>query len=372
MNKRQTGVGTIVLVIIAVISILIGRNLFTDLGLEEPEGGVTVTAVSPSQPPVSSADWYELYFTDPTCPPEADRTGGVDEIIAADILAAQTQVDVAAFELNSLPIVNALIDLEKRGIPVRVVTDTDNADQTSINRLRRNGISVVEDKRSGLMHDKFVVIDGRILYTGSLNYTTNGVYCNNNNLVRIESSRLAENYTAEMDEMYVNRLFGPDSPDDTPHEQLTIGGVQIENYFGSEKEISPVIARAAARAQNEILFMAFSFTDDQIGEAMLGRADAGVTLRGVFETVGSNTEFSYYPKMDGAASANVQVRTDGNPHVMHHKVIIIDRQTVIFGSFNFSDSANRRNDENVLIVHDPAFANYFVEEFETVWQEAGR
>jgi len=76
--------------------------------------------------------------------------------------------------------------------------------------------------------------------------------------------------------------------------------------------------------------------------------------------------------MDGVASANVQVRTDGNPHVMHHKVIIIDRQTVIFGSFNFSDSANRRNDENVLIVHDPAFANYFVEEFETVWQEAGR
>ncbi|MCB8985353.1 MAG: hypothetical protein H6659_16095 [Ardenticatenaceae bacterium] len=370
MNKRNVGLGTLVLVIIAVISIFIGRDLFADLGLEEPPGGTTITAVPPQQPP-SSANWYEIYFTNPICPPENERTGGIDETIAADILAAQTQVDVAAFELNSEPIVNALIDLEKRGIPVRVVTDTDNADQTSINRLRRNGISVVEDKRSGLMHDKFVVIDGRILYTGSLNYTTNGVYCNNNNLVRIDSSRLAANYSAEMDEMYIDRRFGPDSPDNTPHEQLTIGGVQIENYFGSEKEIAPIIARAVARAQNEILFLAFSFTEDQIGEAMLGRADAGVPLRGVFETVGAESGFSYFPKMDTAVSPNVQVRLDGNPRVMHHKVIIIDRQTVIFGSFNFSASANDRNDENILIVHDPTFANYFVEEFETVWQEAG-
>ncbi|MGB5058320.1 MAG: phospholipase D-like domain-containing protein, partial [Candidatus Promineifilaceae bacterium] len=159
-------------------------------------------------------------------------------------------------------------------------------------------------------------------------------------------------------------------PDNTPREQLTISGVQIENYFGSEKEIAPIIARAVARAQNEILFLAFSFTDEQIGEAMLGRADAGVALRGVFETVGANSGFSYFTKMEAVQGSKVQVRLDGNPHVMHHKVIIIDRQTVIFGSFNFSDSANRRNDENILIVHDPAFANYFAEEFETVWQEA--
>lgn len=367
MNKRNAGLGTIVLVIIAAISIFIGRDLFVDLGIDDPG---TETAVPLTPPPTTAANWYDLYFTNPTCPPEGERTGGLDEIIAADILTAQTQVDVAAYDLDAEPIVNALIELEKRGVTVRVVTDTDNASLSSINRLRRNGISVVEDKRSGLMHNKFVVIDGRVLYTGSLNLTTNGVYCNNNNLARIESPRLAANYTAEMNEMYQDRLFGPDSPDNTPREQLTISGVQIENYFGAEKEIAPIIARAVARAQNEILFLAFSFTDEQIGEAMLGRADAGVALRGVFETVGANSGFSYFPKMEAVQGSNVQVRLDGNPHVMHHKVIIIDRQTVIFGSFNFSDSANRRNDENILIVHDPAFANYFAEEFETVWQEA--
>jgi phosphatidylserine/phosphatidylglycerophosphate/cardiolipin synthase-like enzyme len=365
MNKRNAGLGTLVLVIIAAISIFLGRDLFSELGLEETDEG-TVTAV-PSQPITTTADWYDIYFTDPTCPPAEERAGGLDETIAADILTAQTQVDVAAYDLDSIPIVNALIELEKRGVIVRVVTDTDNADQTSINRLRRNGISVIEDKRSGLMHDKFVVIDGRILYTGSLNFTSNGSHCNNNNLVRIESPDLAANYMAEMDEMYVSGLFGPTSLDNTPSEQITLSGVPIENYFGSEKEISPIIASAVASAQEEILFMAFSFTDEQIGEAMLGRADDGVALRGVFETVGADSEFSYFPKM---SAAKAQVRLDGNPRVMHHKVIIIDRQTVIFGSFNFSDSANNRNDENVLIVHDPTFAGYFVEEFETIWQEA--
>jgi phosphatidylserine/phosphatidylglycerophosphate/cardiolipin synthase-like enzyme len=330
------------------------------------------TAVSAPPSPTTANDptWYDISFTDPDCLPEEERSGGLDELIAADLLRAQTQVDIAAYDLDAEPIVNALIELEKRDIPVRVVTDEDNADQSAIRRLRRNGISVVEDKRRGLMHNKFIIIDGYIVYTGSLNYTTNGVYCNNNNLVRIESSRLAANYRAEMDEMYNERQFGPDSPENTPNEQLTIGGVPVENYFAPEKKLAPIIADAVANAQSEILFMAFSFTEEQIGEAMLARAAAGVPVRGVFETVGSDSDYSYYGRMQDSGLETVQVRQDSNPHIMHHKVIIIDRETVIFGSFNFSDSANRRNDENILIVHDPVFTGYFVEEFETVWQEA--
>ena len=330
------------------------------------------TAVSTPPSPTTANDptWYDIAFTDPDCLPEEERSGGLDELIAADLLRAQTQVDIAAYDLDAEPIVNALIELEKRDIPVRVVTDEDNADQSAIRRLRRNGISVVEDKRRGLMHNKFIIIDGYIVYTGSLNYTTNGVYCNNNNLVRIESSRLAANYRAEMDEMYNERQFGPDSPENTPNEQLTIGGVPVENYFAPEKKLAPIIADAVANAQSEILFMAFSFTEEQIGETMLARAAAGVPVRGVFETVGSDSDYSYYGRMQDSGLETVQVRQDSNPHIMHHKVIIIDRETVIFGSFNFSDSANRRNDENILIVHDPVFTGYFVEEFETVWQEA--
>jgi phosphatidylserine/phosphatidylglycerophosphate/cardiolipin synthase-like enzyme len=368
MNKRTAGIGGgILLVIMAILSVILGTDLVEQFGDDVVDNPNDPTPVDEFNP-----DWYDIYFTAPTCPPESERTGGLDETIADDISQAELQVDVAGYDIDAPPIIDALIDLEARGVTVRVVTDEDNGDLPGIRRLRRGGISVVEDKRTGLMHDKFIVVDGRYVWMGSLNFTTNGVYCNNNNLVRFDSTRLAANYMAEMDEMYNDRSFGPDSPNNTPKEQLTINGIQVENYFGPEKEMSLIISRSVIRAQEEILFMAFSFTDEQIGEAMLGRADAGVVLRGVFETVGSDTGYSYFPLMaqEEMMMENIRVRTDGNSHIMHHKVIIIDRETVIFGSFNFSDNANRRNDENIIIVHDPTFASYFVEEFDTVWAEA--
>ena len=366
MNKKTGIGGAIIVLIVAVLSVIFGQDLLQQFGLDEGEPLIDSTEIFPTEP----ADWYEIYFTNPACPPEAERVGGLDEDIANDMLLAEVRVDIAAFDLDAEPMVQALIELEARGVEVRVVTDSDNAELSSINRLRRNGVSVVEDKRSGLMHNKFVVIDGRILWLGSMNFTSNGIYCNNNNIVRINSPRLAANYTAEMDEMYVERLFGPDSLQNTANETVSIGGIEVENYHGPEKEISLIISRRVARAESEILFMAFSFTDEQIGESLLGRADAGVIVRGVFERVGSDTPFSYYAPLEQARLSNVAVLTDGNPQVMHHKVFIIDRSTVIFGSFNFSDSANRRNDENILIVHDPEFASFFLEEFETVWAEA--
>lgn len=337
-----------------------------------PACNVRVTVGDVPATPVGGEAWYEIYFTDPTCPPEAQRAGGVDEIIAGDVAQAARQVDVAAFDLDAEPLVDALIALEADGVTVRVVTDNDNEDLSSIRRLRRNGISVVTDDRSALMHNKFIVIDEVVVWTGSLNYTSNGAFCNNNNAVRIVSGRLAANYTTEMDEMYEQRSFGPRSPDDTPRRQVRINDVLVENYFGPEEEIAPIIARVIENGRNEILFLAFSLTHEVIGEALLDRAENDVTVRGVFESVGSETPFSYYPVLRDAALPALSVRQDGNPRLMHHKVIVVDREIVIFGSFNFSANANDSNDENVLIVHDPEFASFFVEEFEFVWNEAQR
>lgn len=333
---------------------------------------MTAEAESPTgSTNATPAEWYDIYFTNPqpTCPPEEERQGGLDEIVADDMRKAQLQVDVAAYDFDSEPMLEAMIELEERGVLVRVVTDEDYGDLPSIRRLRRNGISVVEDKRSALMHNKFVVIDGRYVWTGSMNFTTNGVYCNNNNLVWFDSPQLAQNFTAEMDEMYDDREFGPRSPLNTPNEQFSIDGVQIENYFAAEDELAPIIGNLVSEAESEILFMAFSFTIDLIGDPMLARAEDGVQVRGVFETTGSDTIYSYYGEFADAGLPNLQVRRDGNGRIMHHKVIVIDRETVIFGSFNFSANANDSNDEAIVVVHDPTFASFFVEEFEVVWSD---
>lgn len=87
----------------------------------------------------------------------------------------------------------------------------------------------------------------------------------------------------------------------------------------------------------------------------------------MFENTGSNTEFSEYTEMK---KTGLDVRQDGNPYLMHHKVFIIDGKTVVLGSFNFSQNAETENDENLLIVDDPSLAQQFIAEFGRVYDQA--
>ena len=332
------------------------------LGLQQAE----TESVSPAG--AAPPSWWQAFFTDPTCPPENQRRGGLDADIAQDMLTARQGVDVAAFELNAPAIVDALIQLDAQGKRIRVVTDSDHEDQRSIRRLRRHGVSVVTDKRRGFMHNKFVIIDDSVVWTGSMNLTSNGVYCNHNNFVRFaHAPQLMDNYRAEMDEMYEKRMFGPKSPRNTPYPQFTFQQAKIQNIFAPETSALPPIARALATAQQEIAIMAFSFTSRPLGETVLGRAERGVQVRALFEEMGAENETSYFVQLQRDRYPNVLVKKATSSGIMHHKVVIIDRRTVIFGSYNFTDNADKRNDENVLIIEDSDLAQAFLAEFEKLW-----
>ena len=105
-------------------------------------------------------------------------------------------MDIAAFDLDLETVTEALIRAYQRGVRVRLVTDTDYQDELGPERLREAGVPVIADERNPFMHNKFVVIDGAQVWTGSWNLTDNGTYRNNNNVLVIDSQKLAENYTA--------------------------------------------------------------------------------------------------------------------------------------------------------------------------------
>ena len=141
-------------------------------------------AESPSPVPTEA---ITVYFTDPTDPAASSYRGGVDEILAAAIGQAQAAVDLAMYDLNLWSLRDALIAAHQRGVSVRMVTESDNLDEPEMQELREAGIEVLGDRREGLMHNKFVIIDRWEVWTGSTNFTTGGVYRNDNNLVRIRS-----------------------------------------------------------------------------------------------------------------------------------------------------------------------------------------
>jgi phosphatidylserine/phosphatidylglycerophosphate/cardiolipin synthase-like enzyme len=120
------------------------------------------------------------------------------------------------------------------------------------------------------------------------------------------------------------------------------------------------------QAQESIVFMAYSFTSDPIAAAMFERAQAGVTLRGVFdEGQNASNKGGEYPTF---LAAGYDVKLDGISGLLHSKVIIIDGKTVITGSFNFSAAAEKSNDENIVIIHDAGIAGQYLQAFEPVYR----
>jgi phosphatidylserine/phosphatidylglycerophosphate/cardiolipin synthase-like enzyme len=315
-------------------------------------------------------DWYAVYFTNPESPNASSYRGGPDEALATAIDQARISVDMTIYDLNLWSIRDALIAAHRRGVVVRVVTESDNMDEQEVQELKDAGIEVLGDRHESLMHDKFVVIDRLEVWTGSMNFTTGGGYTDNNNLIRLRSTELAKDYTHEFEQMFVDDHFSTDKTPGTPNPTVTVNGSQIEVYFSPEDGVLEHILNAVNAARESIYFMAYSFTTDELAKAMIECAKAGVTVRGVFDQdqYHSNAGTEY----DTLHSAGIDVWLDGNPRLMHHKVIIIDQKVVITGSYNFSNNAEYYNDENTLIIHNQDIAALYTKEFQQIYDLSKR
>jgi phosphatidylserine/phosphatidylglycerophosphate/cardiolipin synthase-like enzyme len=333
---------------------------------ETPDSGLTEIPLPAGHG--AHAFWIDLYFTDPTSPLASQETGGPDGPLAASIDSAQLTIDVAIYSLSLSDIRDALIRAHERGVQVRVVMESDNMNASAPQALIDAGIPVLGDRREGLMHDKFMIIDRSEVWLGSMNYTFSGTYEDNNNLLLIRSTKMAENYTKEFDEMFVDDKFGPDVVPETPYPELTIDGTQIETYFSPDDGVEAHINDVLEGAQSSIYFLAFSFTSDQLGETVRAKANEGLKISGVMEEqqVKSNVGTEY----DQFKQAGLDVLIDGNPGQMHHKVMIVDNEIVIVGSYNFTRSAEERNDENLIMIHNEQIAKFFLQEFQRVYQVA--
>jgi phosphatidylserine/phosphatidylglycerophosphate/cardiolipin synthase-like enzyme len=361
-NIRRSTSATFTILIIAAILLI-----YQAISGENGASPVTTASVDTQILP-PTADWYSVYFTDPNTTAARTYKGGPDEDLAAAIDRARMSVDIAAYDLDLWSVRDALLAAQRRGCSVRMVTDSDYLDDPEVQELVSAGIPVLGDRREGLMHNKFVIIDRLEVWSGSMNFTANGAYKNNNNLIRIRSSRLAEDYTTEFNEMFVDDQFGPSSPANTPNPTLSVDGTLIEVYFSPDDGTSAHLVNLIKGANKSISFLAYSFTSDDIALAMLDQAQRGVSVSGVFEAsqVRSNSGDEY----EHLHSAGLDVRLDGNPYNMHHKLIILDGQIVITGSYNFTASAETRNDENTLVIHDPGIAAAYAAEFQKVFSEA--
>ncbi|PKN54415.1 MAG: hypothetical protein CVU56_26730 [Deltaproteobacteria bacterium HGW-Deltaproteobacteria-14] len=320
----------------------------------------------------------EIAFTTPGVSAETALDSDADDAVIALVDGAAATLDVCLYDFNHPGIVAAITAAADRGVAVRFVGDADEADQDGYGAMSAAGVPTSLRVGGAIMHNKFLVVDGRFVATGSMNHSEAGVFRNNNNLVVIDDAMLAADYTVEFEHMFIDGAFGR-SKVSFAHPPVTVGQTQIQVAFSPADDPELVLRDALASADHNVYFMIYSFTHADIAADLIAAKQAGVDVVGVYDRFGAT---SGYATDEALAGAGVPVLLDGNENQigasggkLHHKVMIIDAGTgsdpmVITGSFNWSGNASTDNDENLIILRGADAVAPFMAEFCEVFDAA--
>ncbi len=380
-----------------------------------------------------------------------ERSGdNLEAVIIEAINNANSNIDIAVQELQLPEIALALAKRHRSGIKVRVIlenqynrslSDFSNqeiANLTSRERdrykqylqlvdvngdgdlsqkelksrdalviLRNAKIPIIDDteddsKGSGLMHHKFMVIDGQIVITGSANFTLSGIHGdfsnsetrgNVNNLLKITNSEVASLFMEEFNYMWgdgeggtKDSQFGIDKLWRSPqtiiwdNTKLTVQFSPTSKSQDWSNSTNGLIGKTLNNANSSIDLALFVFSEQKLADILEQKRESGIKIRALIDR---GFAFRYYSEgldMLGVALSNkCKYEKDNNPWDMsikdvgiadlnigdklHHKFGIIDDHTIIAGSQNWSNTANVNNDETVLVIENSTVAAHFTQEF---------
>ena len=317
---------------------------------------------------------YQAYFNElaPTAEVITTAQTNMETALLTLINNANTSLDMAIYGLNRQSIVAALIAAHNRGVTVRVVGDDEAATasyQPYYQMLTDAGIPIVTDTSlSIIQHNKFLVVDGQTVWTGSTNWTDTGFTLNANNSVVITDSTLAAVYTIEFEEMWAGNFQGAKA-DNTAH-LFNYNGLRLESYFSPTDLVAFAVWDELAQADETIHFAMFFWTDDLLTNRVIERVGAGVAVYGMFDQLGEANGSS---GDDAMCAAGARIGIESSAGKLHHKFAIIDVNgsdpTLILGSYNWTASGAYSNDENTLIIHDAALAQAYYAEWQRLWAE---
>ena len=419
--------------------------------------------LSQRQTPLPQDPFVQVYFNHETSSeytePYRHQTRLGDDLeqqIVEAIASAKSTVDVAVQELRLPKIAQALGERQKAGVKVRVIlentysrpwstfttaeveklpqrerdrynefrqlVDSNKDGQLDLKEIAQGDALVILNqakipwlddtadgsKGSDLMHHKFVIVDGRTLIVTSANFTTSDIHGdftnpqstgNANNLLKIDSPKLAALFTQEFNLMWGDGPGGnPDSKFGIKKpfrsvQQIQLGNNTIKIQFSPtlsthwNQSSNGLIGKTLKSAAKSVDLALFVFSDQQLANILETDHQNGVQVRALIEP-----EFAYRPysealDMMGVSLSNSckyelnnhpwqqPIKTVGLPQLskgdlLHHKFGVVDQKTVITGSHNWSEAANSHNDETLLVIYNPVVAAHYVREFERLYENA--
>ncbi|MGK7955010.1 MAG: DUF655 domain-containing protein [Crocosphaera sp.] len=387
-----------------------------------------------------------------------DRPGdNLENVIINSINSAQSTIDIAVQEFRLPNIAKALVKQANKGIKVRIILENtyhqsitdftsvavaqmttrekqryeqyfdfldinndrqisskEREDRDIFTILKQGNIPIIDDTEdgsqgTGLMHHKFIIIDDKAVIISSANFTLSGIHGdfnndttrgNANNLLKIESSELAQIFTQEFNFMWgdgtggkKDSQFGINKLKRSP-KTINIGQSQVTVNFSpnSSKDdwkmtTNGLISSILNQAQNSINLALFVFSDQGIANTLERKNNQGVQIKTLIDP---DFIFRYYSEgldmLGVALSNNCKYEMDNKPwqkkintvgvanlpqgDKLHHKFAIIDDKIVITGSHNWSASANYQNDETLLVLKNSLITKHYQQEFNRLYNDA--
>ena len=142
---------------------------------------------------------------------------------------------------------------------------------------------------------------------------------------------------------------------------VDIDHAPVEVYFSPDDRTTEAIVREIDHSRTEILVQAYSFTSAPIAKALLKAHKRGVKVRAILD---KSQKTQKYSSASFLTHSGIPTYIDAKHAIAHNKIIIIDREVVITGSFNFTKAAEEKNAENLLIIRSKELAKPYTENWQ--------
>lgn len=300
------------------------------------------------------------------------RLGAPDDleaVILGFINASIKSLRISIQELDHAPIAEAIVAARKRGVSVHMIMEQDylkegkvpkpdsngtqEINRELLTKILRTGIDAKADYNPKIFHQKFIVRDNKAVLTGSTNFTTTGVTKNLNHIVTVDDKVTAREYLREFAQLRKG-IFGARSDHGKkPLEDHLVSNVRIKPLFAPDHNPEMEFIKQMIKAKNRIDFAVFTFSQSSgIDDALANAQHLNIQVNGVLDRKQANQKWAAKTTLANAGVRLFTNKTGTGVRKIHHKLMTIDDQLTIVGSFNYTGPANLTNDENIIVIGD--------------------
>lgn len=338
-----------------------------------------------------------VLFHETRLPPRAfsDDEVKISERLVAAIDATRKRLDLALYELAHRELFEALVRAKGRGVKVRVVIDESRVFPRKEGQQRRAEVQGLIDEgfdirivrgrwNHGIMHHKFGVFDGRLLETGSFNWTRAADERHHEDVLFTAEKPRVEFFAKEWARLWrMGRRFeqGPSPAADPEVEPpplkrapadarrvVAFHEIKLPRQAMSPGRIEAELTRAIDAARKTVDVANFSFTNQGIADALERARKRKVKVRLLFD----REQFKFLDRMKELRARGFDVRLSdgrGERSAMHHKFVVLDGILLETGSYNGTENAERNNFENASFLGAEDAAAYG-KRFGKLWKGA--